>query len=162
MAQAALAHDGTVDKYIGDAIMVHFGTHHRKVDDPVRALACARDMMAEVKRWNSERENANESPIRVGIGVHYGEVIVGNIGDERRLEYTVLGDTVNVASRLEHLTREVGAQLVVSQELIAAARSCGIAPSTILPDLRHDESRSVSGRRKPVEVWSAGNLMDDS
>ncbi|MEM7748223.1 MAG: adenylate/guanylate cyclase domain-containing protein, partial [Pseudomonadota bacterium] len=158
MAQAALAHDGTVDKYIGDAIMVHFGTPHRKVDDPVRALACARDMMAEVKRWNSERENANESPIRVGIGVHYGEVIVGNIGDERRLEYTVLGDTVNVASRLEHLTREVGAQLVVSQELIAAARSCGIEPNTILPDLRHDESRSVSGRRKPVEVWSAGNL----
>ncbi len=161
MAQAALAHDGTVDKYIGDAIMVHFGTPHRKADDPVRALACARDMMDEIKRWNSERATLDKQPIKVGIGVHYGEVIVGNIGDERRLEYTVLGDTVNVASRLEHLTREVGAQLVVSQALITAAQDCGTDPGTILPDLRRDASRSVSGRREPVETWWAGNLSDD-
>lgn len=158
MARAALAQDGTVDKFIGDAIMVHFGTPHRKTDDPVRALSCARDMIDEINQWNRERAALNAPAIKVGIGVHYGEVIVGNIGDERRLEYTVLGDTVNVASRLEHLTREVGAQLVVSQELVTAAKDCGADPMHILPDLRRDESRTVRGRLKPIEVWCCGSL----
>ena len=158
MAKAALAHDGTVDKFIGDAIMVHFGTPDRKKDDPYRALLCARDMIDEIARWNLERKTKGEPAIKVGIGVHFGEVIVGNIGDERRLEYTVLGDTVNVASRLEHLTREVGAQLVVSNELIAAIRVLGSDPHDVLPDLRRDDSRSVRGRQKPIEVWCAGAM----
>ena len=156
MARAALAHDGTVDKYIGDAIMVHFGTPHRQDDDPVRALACAADMIEEIELWNVERAAANEAPIHVGIGVHYGDVIVGNIGDARRLEYTVLGDTVNVASRLEHLTREVGAPLVVSNELLDAVKACGIDPHGVLSNLHRDETRSVRGRRKPIEIWCAG------
>lgn len=156
MAKAALAHDGTVDKFIGDAIMVHFGTPDCKDDDPYRALLCARDMIDEIALWNLERKTNGKPPIKVGIGVHYGEVIVGNIGDERRLEYTVLGDTVNVASRLENLTREVGAQLVVSNELVTAVENRGDDPRGILPDLRRDASRSVRGRQKPIEVWCAG------
>lgn len=158
MARAALAHDGTVDKFIGDAIMVHFGTPHRQGDDPVRALACARDMIDEIERWNEVRQVAHEHPMKVGIGIHYGDVIVGNIGDEKRLEYTVLGDAVNVASRLEHLTREVGARLVVSNELITAAEECGSDPLSIIPDLRRDQTRTVRGRTRPVEVWYAGKL----
>ena len=123
----AFAHDGTVDKYIGDAIMVHFGTPRPQKDDPARALACAAAMIAEVGRWNAERARAGEAPIGIGIGVHYGEVLVGNIGDARRLEYTVLGDTVNVASRLERLTRETGAPLVVSDALVGAGEAMRIA-----------------------------------
>lgn len=158
MARTALAHDGTVDKYIGDAIMVHFGTPDRKTDDAARALACTADMLEEIERWNEQRQSANETAIKVGIGVHYGEVIVGNIGDETRLEYTVLGDTVNVASRLEHLTRDVGSRLVVSQELITAVKHCDVDPLSILPDLRRDETRTVRGRSTPVEVWCSGTI----
>jgi adenylate cyclase len=155
LARIVFAHDGTVDKYIGDAIMVHFGTPRPQRDDPVRALACAAEMIAEVGRWNAERERAGEAPIGIGIGLHYGEVLVGNIGDARRLEYTVLGDTVNVASRLERLTRETGTSLVVSDDLVRAVHGCGVEPSTLIKDLHRDQSRTVRGRREPVTIWCA-------
>jgi adenylate cyclase len=155
LARTAFAHDGTVDKYIGDAIMVHFGTPRPQQDDPVRALACAAGMIAEIGRWNAERERAGEAPIGIGIGVHYGEVLVGNIGDARRLEYTVLGDTVNVASRLEGLTRETGTSLVVSDDLVRAVHGCGVEPSALVEDLRPDQTRAVRGRREPIAIWCA-------
>jgi adenylate cyclase len=154
LAGIAFDHDGTVDKYIGDAIMVHFGTPRTQEDDPVRALGCAAAMIAEIERWNAERERAGEAPVGIGIGVHYGEVLVGNIGDARRLEYTVLGDTVNVASRLEGLTREIGASLVVSDDLVRAVHDCGVEPSTLVEDLRRDQTRTVRGRHEPVAIWS--------
>jgi adenylate cyclase len=128
LAGTAFAHDGTVDKYIGDAIMVHFGTPRPQKDDPVRGLACAAEMIAEVWRWNVERARTGDVPIGTGIGVHCGEVLVGNIGDARRLEYTVLGDTVHVASRHERLTRETGVSLVVSDDLVRAVHACGVEP----------------------------------
>jgi len=153
LARVAFDHGGTVDKYIGDAIMVNFGTPHSRTDDPVRALACAAAMIAEVGRWNAERAKAGEAPIGIGVGVHYGEVVVGNIGDARRLEYTVLGDTVNVASRLERLTRETGSPLVASDDLVRAVRGCGVEPTTLVEGLRRDRDRTVPGRREPVAIW---------
>jgi adenylate cyclase len=153
LARVAFAHGGTVDKYIGDAIMVDFGTPRPKPDDAARALACAAAMIGEIRRWNAERSQAGEPAIGVGIGVHYGEVLVGNIGDARRLEYTVLGDTVNVASRLERLTRETGAPLIVSDALVAAVRACGHEPSAVVAGLRRDQARTVRGRREPIAIW---------
>lgn len=156
LARTVLAHDGTVDKYIGDAIMVHFGTPRVRADDPVRALVCAANMHAEIKRWNAERAEKCDAPIDIGIGVHIGDVIVGNIGDARRLEYTVLGDAVNVANRLERLTRDIGSPLIVSDALIEAVRATGNDPLDILPDLRRDTRRTVRGRQEPVTIWRAG------
>ncbi len=151
LARLAFDHGGTVDKYIGDAIMVHFGTPRPRADDPARALACAAAMIEEIERWNRERGARGEHAVALGIGVHYGEVLVGNIGDARRLEYTVLGDTVNVASRLERLTREAGTPLIVSEALVAAVRGCG--GEALLARLRPDRARSVRGRREPVAIW---------
>jgi adenylate cyclase len=155
LARITFAHDGTVDKYIGDEIMVHFGTPRTQPDDPVRALACAAEMVAQIRRWNAERKEAGELPIGIGIGLHYGDVVVGNIGDARRLEYTVLGDTVNVASRLERLTRETGAALVASDDLVQAVRGCGVEPRTLMEDLNREQTRTVRGRREPVAIWTA-------
>jgi adenylate cyclase len=155
LARITFAHDGTIDKYMGDAIMVHFGTPRPQGDDPVRALACAAAMVSEVRRWNDERKQAGEPEIGIGIGVHYGDVLVGNIGDAQRLEYTVLGDTVNVASRLERLTRETGTPLVVSEDLVAAVRRCGVDAATMVEGLRRDQARTVRGRREPVAIWCA-------
>ncbi len=154
LARVAFDHGGTVDKYIGDAIMVDFGTPRPQADDPVRALSCAAAMMAEMDRWNDERERTGEDPVEIGIGLHYGDVLVGNIGDARRLEYTVLGDTVNVASRLERLTREIGAVLVVSDDLIRAVRDRGSEPSLLVAGLHRDLARTVRGRQEPVAIWS--------
>jgi adenylate cyclase len=153
LARTALAHEGTVDKYIGDAIMIHFGTPRPRKDDPARALACTADMIAEIARWNAERAQIGEALIGIGIGVHYGEVLVGNIGDARRLEYSVLDDTVNVASRLERLTREVGVPLLVSDNLVRAVRGCAADPSALAEGLCRDEARTVRGRREPVAIW---------
>lgn len=136
LARIALDHGATIDKYIGDAIMLHFGTPEPRPDDAARALRCAAEMLAEMERWNTERVAQGGAPIHVGIGLHYGDVIVGNIGDERRLEYTVLGDTVNVASRLEALTRSLESPLVTSAPLIEAARRAGADPLQVLPDLK--------------------------
>lgn len=110
-------------------------------------------MIAEIERWNDERALTDEAPIGIGIGVHYGEVLVGNLGDAQRLEYTILGDAVNIASRLERLTRETGSPLVISDDLVHAVRHCGTEPSTLIENLRHDQTRSLRGRREPVKIW---------
>ena len=153
LATVAFAHGGTVDKYIGDEIMVHFGTPRPRKDDAARALACARDMLEQVRQWNEQRLASGEHAIEVGIGVHYGEVIVGNIGDERRLEYTVLGDTVNVASRLERLTRTIGTSLAVSEDLLIAAQAQSSNLGPAIEELRPDQMHFVRGRRRPIAVW---------
>lgn len=153
LARIALDHGGTIDKYIGDAIMLHFGTPEPRDDDAARALRCAAEMLAEMDRWNAERATEGQEPIRIGIGLHYGEVIVGNIGDARRLEYTVLGDTVNVASRLEALTRTLGTPFVTSAPLIQAAIRAGADPAQILPGLRPGDAEHVRGRAEPVSLW---------
>ena len=125
MAQCVFAHAGTVDKYIGDAIMATFGTPRRGARDAVDALDCARTMVTALEAWNRERAAKGEPPIAAGIGVHYGEAVLGDIGTEQRLEYTAIGDTVNVASRLEALTRTLGVTILISGELAGAVCAQG-------------------------------------
>jgi len=154
LAQAAFEEDGTIDKYIGDAVMVHFGTPRMRPDDPARALRCAVRMANAIETWNTERKHFGEPPVRVGIGVHYGNAVVGNIGDEHKLEYTVLGDTVNVANRLEKLTREAGTPVVVSDELIEAVRAASADPFSIAPGISSGGAHAIRGRQKPIGIWT--------
>jgi adenylate cyclase len=160
LARVAFSNGGTVDKYIGDAIMLHFGTPRPRDDDPVRALACAGAMIAEIERWSFERVRGGKEPIEIGIGLHYGEVVVGNIGHAQRLEFTVLGDVVNVASRLERLTRRVATRLIVSDDLIRAVKSRGLEPTTIVEGLRLDRTQTVRGGLRPIAVWSLEEATD--
>ena len=153
LARVAFSNGGTVDKYIGDAIMLHFGTPRPRDDDPVRALACAGAMIAEIERWNFERAAEGKGPIEIGIGLHYGEVVVGNIGHAQRLEFTVLGDAVNVASRLERLTRHTGSRLMISDDLVRAVQSRGHEPTNIIEGLRRDRTRTIRGRQQSIAAW---------
>ena len=152
LARTVFAYRGTLDKYMGDAVMAHFGTPRPGGDDASRALNCAVAMVREIGTWNAERAKAGEPPIRIGVGLHYGEVVAGNIGDERRLEYTVLGDAVNVASRLEALTRKAKSPLLVSDALIEAVKSEGL-DLTNLGTFTKDRAHTVKGRAAPVAVW---------
>ncbi len=110
---------GIVDKFIGDGALVLFGVLDENENGARQAVQCARDLLAYIDRWNEKRQFS--PPVQVGIGIHTGEVYVGVVGDERRLEFTVLGDSVNIAARLEQLTKAVGTPLLVSAETITAA-----------------------------------------
>lgn len=148
------AHGGTLEKYIGDAVMATFGTPSSGPDDATRALRCAVTLAAEIHRWSAERAAGGEAPVEVGIGAHYGEAVVGSIGDGQRLDYLVIGDIVNVTSRLERLTRDMDAQIVVSDELVTRVRAEGAEAAGLLDRFtRHGEVR-VAGRDQPVTVWT--------
>lgn len=118
MATCVFEHGGTLDKFIGDCVMATFGTPRPSPRDATNALACARAMLVTLERWNGERTASGRIALQAGIGLHFGPVVLGDIGDERRLEFAVLGDTVNIASRLEALTRSLGTSLAASQALV--------------------------------------------
>lgn len=122
MARCVFDHGGTLDDYLGDEVMAVFGTPAPDPSDPARALACGSAIIEEVERWNAKRSTRGGFPISVGVGIYVGDVLVGNTGDERRLKFAVVGDTVNRASRLERLTRTFGAALVVGDDLLTKAR----------------------------------------
>ncbi len=157
MEAAVFTHGGTLDKYIGDAVMATFGTPEAKPGDPADALACARAMIESVATWNGERAAAGDEAIRVAIGVHYGPVVLGDIGGTHRLEFTVIGDTVNVASRLEQLARPLGTALVISEDLVAAvSRAAPAEASSLLAGFGAPTPQAIRGRDAPLAVRSLG------
>lgn len=150
---AATAAGGVVDKFVGDNAIIVFGVPDSHGDEAARALDCAKRLLDGIAAWNAA-EPASE-PVRIGIGAHFGPVFAGVVGDDARLEFTVLGDTVNVASRLEQLTRATDGGLIASVALVnRAGETQGWRP---LPTV------SLRGREQLVEVmvWegSASGLL---
>ncbi|MGG7566620.1 adenylate/guanylate cyclase domain-containing protein [Rhodovulum sp. DZ06] len=155
VVRAAASHGGAVDKMVGDGALVHFGLPRPRGDEAARALACAGAILAEMEAWREELAAQGGPAVRVGIGLHFGEAIAGSFGDARRRDYTVLGDTVNVASRLERLTRAHGARLAVSAATLAEVRRAGRDPAALAPPLRAVGPQRLPGRAEPVEVYIA-------
>ncbi len=155
LGEAVFDNHGTLDKYMGDGLMATFGTPVPKADDARNALQCALDMIEALKIWNAERAAVGAQPIRIGIGLHYGMVIAGDIGNERRLEYSVIGDTVNIANRLEQLTRDLPTSLVVSDRLIGAipARDA-ISDHALFANLNKGGIQQIRGRESGVAIWT--------
>ncbi|WP_170547353.1 adenylate/guanylate cyclase domain-containing protein [Ruegeria arenilitoris] len=151
LGKAVFDNQGTLDKYIGDGLMATFGTPDPSPNDPANALNCAFEMIEALKVWNEDRLLSGIEPIRVGIGLHWGVVVAGDMGNERRLEYGVIGDTVNIASRIEHLTRDLDAQLVVSDELVCAIQKNGNVPN--LDCLTLAGYQEIWGRASGLKVW---------
>jgi len=133
MVEVIFEHGGTLDKFIGDAIMALWGAPIAHTDDPDRALRAALAMQRSIARLNERWASQGRPEIGVGIGINHGEVFAGNIGSHRRLEYTVLGDPVNIASRL---CAEAGpGEVLVSEQFLAVVRdqvSCDYLPELAL------------------------------
>ncbi len=109
------AHGGTLDKYLGDGLMAYFGAPVPQNDHAARAVRCAVAMRNALAALDAERAGRGATALRMGIGVHTGTVVLGDIGAARRRDYTVIGDTVNVASRLQELTKVEGVDVLVSE-----------------------------------------------
>ncbi len=153
MEAEVFRHHGTLDKYLGDGLMATFGTPFAGDRDAMNALACAQAMIGAMAGWNADRAAAGEDPIRISIGLHFGPVVVGDIG-ANRLEYAVIGNTVNVASRLEKLTRTMEATLVVSDHLRGEVLKTDGADGAITAALQPRGAQAIRGLDRPVEVWS--------
>jgi len=141
MAEVVLSHGGTLDKFSGDAVMAVFGAPDPLPDHPERALRCALAMQARQTELNAEDARDGKPPLGLGIGVNTGTVVAGTIGGGGRLAYTVLGDAVNVAQRLE--SEAAGGEVLASASTVA--RAPGVTAEPIGP-------RQVKGRSEPVEV----------
>ena len=152
MGKVVFANGGTIDKYIGDCVMATFGTPRPGPRDALRALRCARAMVDEADRWNRKRAERGAFAVHVGVGLHWGDAVVANIGDDRRLELTVIGDVVNVASRVERLSRERRARLVVSESALAAATRDGAEEDGLLEGLIPCGEAELRGRRASLAI----------
>ena len=145
VTECVFRNGGTIDKFIGDAVLVVFGAPDLAADDADRTVRCGLEVLEAMARWSDERAQRGEPPVRVGIGGHYGEAFVGVLGSDRLLEYTVIGDAVNVAERLERLTREVDGSFVISRILLdKAAEAASDAECTDLPPQILRGRRAVS------------------
>jgi adenylate cyclase len=146
MVEAIRQERGVVDKFIGDAIMVVFGIPKPGAEDAQRAIRAAAAMQAALIQHNATRTSSGRPPFEQGIGVHYGYAVAGHVGTTQRLQFTVVGDVVNVASRLESATKAVGASVLISAAAVEAAGGEGH------PALKHLGRVAVSGHEQDLEV----------
>jgi PAS domain S-box-containing protein len=149
--EAVFGNEGTLDKYIGDGVMATFGTPRPGPRDATNAVAGACAIVRGINRWNREREATGRRPIRIGVGLHYGEATLGNVGSARRFEHTVVGETVNLASRIEALTRVLDIALLVSDAVVEAVRREG--GDRILAGFKDVGTHAIRGHKRPVNLW---------
>jgi adenylate cyclase len=146
---------GTVEKYIGDEIFAVFGLLKAEADDSANALRCANGMLATLDTWNAERTGLGESALSIGIGLNYGPAVMGDVGSDQGLSFTVIGDTVNTASRLQSLTRGLGTPLVVADALISNIEAAQPADAVaLLGALANRGEQSLRGRSGAVCIWT--------
>ncbi len=117
MVESVMHHQGVVDKFIGDAIMAVFGAPVPDPEDPLRAVCAALEMRGRLENINQDFVARGLPEIKAGIGLHSGQVVAGNMGHSQRMEYTVIGDAVNLASRLEGMTKELSCDVILSEDL---------------------------------------------
>jgi len=139
--------DGILDKFIGDAIMAVYGAPFPGPRDADNAVKTAIEMMHALARFNTRREAAGKETLRIGIGINTGEVVSGNIGSSKRMDYTIIGDGVNVGSRLEQVTKVYGAQILISE----FTHSTLADPSAYV--IRPIDCIRVQGKAEPVWVY---------
>jgi adenylate cyclase len=146
-------HEGTLDKYLGDGLMATFGTPFPGASDAGNALRCAQTMLGAIDDLNRERRHRGEPPIRISIGLHYGQVVLGDIG-LNRLEFAVIGTTVNAASRLESLTREFGCAIIASDDLVQRARAETSSSDADFTHLVAQPPQAIRGLEQPLGIWT--------
>jgi len=153
MEDEVFRHGGCLEKFIGDALLATFGVPDAGAHDASDTLACARGMLGALTAWNGERAREGQPPLRMGVGLHYGQAVLGDIGSARSMAFATVGDTINVASRLQSLTRDLDVSLVASGEFLAALEREGADPA-LVTDLAPRGAHTLRGRDRALEVWA--------
>ena len=143
--------NGIVDKYIGDAIMAFWGAPEKHDDDALQSVISGLEMIETVKTFNEKQRSLGKCEFQIGIGINYGEVTGGNIGSERKMDYTVIGDAVNLASRMEGLTKTYHSELLISESLFDELRKS--SPNSGL-SYRLLDTVAVKGKTKGVRIFT--------
>ena len=149
MVDVLFEHGGILDKFIGDALMGLWGAPVRRPDDATRAVQAAVQMRTKLHEFNAERSLDGKQPLQIGIGLHTGQVVVGNMGSSKALSYTAIGDGVNLASRLCGVAREQ--MIVISEECAAKAGKDRFLLDPLPP-------AKVKNREAPVQIWSVKGI----
>jgi len=151
MVDAIMNHDGIVDKYIGDAIMAFFGAPVRHDNDPLLAVEAGLDMLNALEKFNQWQVEQKRPEYRIGIGINYGVVTVGNIGSEQKMDYTIIGDMVNLASRLEGLTKTYGVPFIISETVFRKVKED-------VP-CRQIDTVAVKGKEQGVKIYEPSRSL---
>jgi adenylate cyclase len=153
MARIVLENRGVVDKFIGDAIMAFWGAPLPHENHAVSAVRTALEMSRELKKKNEEWKKINYPEIKIGIGLNTGEAVVGNIGSDDRFDYTVIGDNVNLASRLESLTKFYGVGIIISESTAEAVKDKFI--------LRQIDCVAVKGKTQGIKIYEVLGFVEE-
>jgi adenylate cyclase len=153
MTHVVFEQHGTLDKYIGDAIMAIFGAPLMQEDHPYRACCTALDMTKNLEELQDSWRKQGKPILHIGIGINSGWMIVGNMGSERRFDYTVLGDNVNLASRLEGLTKIYGVPIIVSETTWESVKHHLVG--------RELDVVQVKGKQDPVSIFQILGRISD-
>jgi adenylate cyclase len=152
MVSVIIRNHGIVDKFIGDAIMAVWGAPQSTGDDNYFAVKASLEMREALEKLNVIREERGDAPIMIGMGVHTGDALSGTIGSEERMEYTVIGDTVNTASRVEASTKSFGTDLLVTQEVLDATNGRFVS--------REVGKAEVKGKAEPITYFKVDGYME--
>jgi len=148
------AHGGIVDKYVGDAIMALWGVPIGKPDDTVNAVRACLAMRAELAKLNELRISRGQHALKIGMGLNTGPVIAGNIGSTEKMEYTVIGDSVNLASRMESMTKEYGTDLLIPQAILDRVKGQFVFEKC--------KSAKVKGKSQEIEIYKVTGYRDEA
>jgi class 3 adenylate cyclase/HAMP domain-containing protein len=146
--------NGIVDKYIGDAIMAFWGAPVKHDDDALQSVLSGLDMIETLQGFNETQRNLGKPEFRIGIGINYGTVTVGNIGSERKMDYTVIGDMVNLASRMEGLTKPYQQEILISETIYREIK--GKLPTRLL------DTVAVKGKTQGVKIYTVKRSLAGS
>jgi len=148
--------NGIVDKYIGDAIMAFWGAPEKHDDDALQSVLSGLEMIDAVNKFNDNQRKLGKCEFHIGIGLNYGEVTVGNIGSERKMDYTVIGDAVNLASRMEGLTKTYHSEILISESLFEELRKRAAEYGL---HYRLLDTVAVKGKTKGVRIFTVKKTL---